>query len=61
MAPIKNNDLYTTPGLDTEMKMVRSGISNPINKYDYFNTQVTCNKYKHNIFYVTLNMNINDP
>ena len=61
MGTMKNNDLYTTPGLDTGMKMVRSGISHPINKYDYFNIQLACNKYKHNIFYVTLNMNINYP
>ena len=38
-APVKDNDLYTTPGLDTKMKMIRSGISHPI--IDFFNIQVT--------------------
>ena len=32
LAPVKDNDLYTTPGLDTGVKMVRSGISHPVNK-----------------------------
>ena len=40
-APVKDNDLYTTPGLGTKVKMIRFGISHPINKYNFFNIQVT--------------------
>ena len=35
-ADSKNSDLYTKPGLDTELKNARSGVRYQINEYDYF-------------------------